>query len=135
VDGDQAETIYWIRDEEGGTIGIDVAKSETMTIEMKNESVSVIKSMKNISETMYPEDDLNESSRYLQGFKWHEEARPRDKDDIFRRIEAEMPQAVPETKPEGEPEVKTEEASAEAETQEGQSQPQRHRPRKDNTNN
>ena len=124
VDGDKAETIYWIRDDDGGLIGIDVSNSETMVIEMENQNISIIKSFKGISETMYPESDLGESSRYLQGFKWHDEARPRDKDDIFRRIEAEMPKA--------EPEVTTEETITEtpieAEVQE--EQPRRHRERK-----
>ena len=124
VDGDKAETIYWIRDDDGGLIGIDVSNSETMVIEMENQNISIIKSFKGISETMYPESDLGESSRYLQGFKWHDEARPRDKDDIFRRIEAEMPKT--------EPEVTTEETITEtpieAEVQE--EKPRRHRERK-----
>jgi lipopolysaccharide export system protein LptA len=94
VDGNQAETIYWIRDNDGGMIGIDVSKSETMVIEMEKESVSIIKSFKGIDETMYPEEDLQESSRYLSGFKWQNEARPKDKDDIFRRVEAEMPKTA-----------------------------------------
>lgn len=127
VDGEKAETIYWIRDDEGGLIGIDVSNSETMVIEMENQSVSIIKSFKAISETMYPETDLSESNRYLQGFKWHEEARPKDKDDIFRRIEAEMPQAAAEVAPE---ETTTEtSAVAEPEAKEEQ-QPKRHRERK-----
>ena len=33
---------------------------------------------------MYPESDLKEDDRYLQGFKWHEDQRPKNKDDIFR---------------------------------------------------
>ena len=127
VDGDKAETIYWIRDDDGGLIGIDVSNSETMVIEMENQNISIIKSFKDISETMYPESDLGESSRYLQGFKWHDEARPRDKDDIFRRIEAEMPQAAPEVASE---ETTTEtSAVAEPEAKEEQ-QPKRHRERK-----
>lgn len=127
VDGDKAETIYWIRDDDGGLIGIDVSNSETMVIEMENQNISIIKSFKGISETMYPESDLSESSRYLQGFKWHDEARPRDKDDIFRRIEAEMPQAAAEVAPE---ETTTEtSAVAEPEAKEEQ-QPKRHRERK-----
>ncbi len=127
VDGDKAETIYWIRDDDGGLIGIDVSNSETMVIEMENQNISIIKSFKGISETMYPESDLSESSRYLQGFKWHDEARPRDKDDIFRRIEAEMPQAAPEVASE---ETTTEtSAVAEPEAKEEQ-QPKRHRERK-----
>ena len=123
VDGDGAETIYWIRDDDGGLIGIDVSKSKTMVIEMKNNSVERIKGFKDITETMYPEDDLNENDRYLSGFKWHDEARPKDRDDIFRRIEAEMPQV----------EVTPSETSIETEVvEEQEEQPKRHRPRKDN---
>ena len=127
VDGDKAETIYWIRDDGGGTIGIDVSKSETMVIEMKNNSVDKIKGFKDITETMYPEADLKESDRYLPGFKWHDEARPKDKDDIFRRVEVEMPQ-VEQT-----PTETPQEGPAETEGQ-GE-QPKRHRPRKENNNN
>ena len=127
VDGDKAETIYWIRDDDGSLIGIDVSNSETMVIEMENQSISIIKSFKGISETMYPESDLSESSRYLQGFKWHDEARPRDKDDIFRRIEAEMPQTALEVAPEETPTETS--AIAEPEAKEEQ-QPKRHRERK-----
>ncbi len=126
VDGEKAETIYWIRDDDGGLIGIDVSNSETMVIEMENQSVSIIKSFKAISETMYPETDLSESNRYLQGFKWHEEARPKDKDDIFRRIEAGMPQSAPEATPE---ETITE-TPGETETEIQEEQPKRHRERK-----
>ena len=126
VDGDQAETIYWIRDDDGGIIGIDVSKSETMVIEMEKQNVSVIKSYKGIDETMYPKEDLSESSRYLQGFKWHDEARPKDKDDIFRRIEAEMPQAV--VTPKETPTEPSTEATEETEIKE--EQPKRHRERK-----
>ena len=127
VDGDKAETIYWIRDDDGSLIGIDVSNSETMVIEMENQNISIIKSFKGISETMYPESDLSESSRYLQGFKWHDEARPRDKDDIFRRIEAEMPQAAPEVAPEETPTETSAEAEPEAKEEQ---QPKRHRERK-----
>ena len=126
VDGDNAETIYWIRDDDGGLIGIDVSKSETMVIEMKDNGVSRIKGFNGISETMYPEEDLNEDSRYLSGFKWHDEARPKDKDDIFRRIEAEMPQAV--VTPKETPTEPSTEASEETEIKE--EQPKRHRERK-----
>ena len=130
VDGNNAETIYWIRDDDGGLIGIDVSKSETMVIEMKNNSISRIKGFKGITETMYPEDDLKENNRYLQGFKWHENARPKDKDDIFRRIEAEMPQ-MEVTPTETKTELSTE-VSEEVEVKE--EQPKKHRPRKETNN-
>ena len=127
VDGTKAETIYWIRDNDGSLIGIDVSDSETMAIEIENQSVSIIKSFKDIHETMYPEEDLQESSRYLSGFKWHDEARPKDKDDIFRHIEAEMP------KVEDAPKETPTETVAEEEVQE--EKPKRHRQRKNLENN
>ena len=122
IDGTAAESLYWIRDDDGGTIGIDVAKSETMVIEMQNNSISKIKSYKDISETMYPESDLNESSRYLQGFKWYDEMRPTDKDDIFRRVEVEMPTVTPE--------VETPQQEEEQPAVEEKEQPKKHRERK-----
>ena len=125
VDGTLAESIYWIRDDDGGLIGIDVAKSTTMVIEMKNNNVSRIKGYQGISETMYPESDLQESSRYLSGFKWHEEVRPKDRYDIFRRVEAETSVANPVEEP-----IQQEEQPAAQEKE----QPKRHRPRTENNN-
>ena len=131
VDGDKAETIYWIRDDGGGIIGIDVSNSTTMVIEMEKQSVSMIKSFKEINETMYPEDDIKENDRYLSGFKWHKEARPTDKDDIFRSVEAEMPKA--EVTPTETPKEQTTEVAEEVKVKE--EQPKKHRPRKDTNNN
>ena len=131
VDGSKAETIYWIRDDDGSLIGIDVNDSETMVIEMENQSISLIKGFKAINETMYPEEDLSESSRYLQGFKWHKEARPTDKDDIFRRVEAEMPKATVETPAEEASEKTPEAAPKEEEEKEPETQPKRHRQRRE----
>ena len=122
IDGTAAESLYWIRDDDGGTIGIDVAKSETMVIEMQDNSISKIKSYKGISETMYPESDLSESSRYLQGFKWYDEMRPTDKDDIFRRVEIEMPAAAPV--------VETPQQEEKQPAVEEKEQPKRHREKK-----
>ena len=130
VDGESAETIYWIRDDDGGLIGIDVAKSTTMVIEMKNNNVSRIKGYKGITETMYPESDLKESSRYLAGFKWHDKVRPVGKDDIFRRVEAEMPKAevTPKETPTEPSPVVSEETKVKEE------QPKKHRPKKEINN-
>ena len=122
VEGGSSETLYWIRDDDGGLIGIDVSKSATMTIELRDNSISLIKGYNDISETMYPESDLNENARKLQGFQWHDEARPKDKDDIFRITAAEMPQTQPA------PAERHKETPGETEVQ--QEQPKRHRERK-----
>lgn len=122
VEGGSSETLYWIRDDDGGLIGIDVSKSATMTIDLRDNSISLIKGYNDISETLYPESDLNENARKLQGFQWHDEARPKDKDDIFRITAAEMPQTQPA------PAESHKETPGETEVQ--QEQPKRHRERK-----
>ena len=128
VDGTKAETLYWIRDDDGGLIGIDVSDSETMVIEIKDNSIDIIKSFKSINETMYPIDDLQESSRYLSDFKWHDEVRPKDKDDIFRRVE-EMPKATEMPALDGS--ETTSEAAPKEEEKEPETQPKRHRQRRE----
>lgn len=139
VDGTKAETIYWIRDDDGSLIGIDVSDSETMVIEMENQSINLIKGYKNINETMYPEEDLKESSRYLSGFKWYDEVRPKDKDDIFRSVEAVMPAATAaetsaqEAKEQSKEQVKEEgkeEVKENEQVEEAKEEPKRHRARK-----
>lgn len=91
VNGGNAETIYWLREDDAALIGIDISKADNMVIEMKGNNISLIKSYKGISETMYPEKDLPENERLLQGFKWNNEIRPKDKADIFRKVDAVMP--------------------------------------------
>ena len=127
VDSTKAETIYWIRDDDGSLIGIDVSDSETMVIEMENQSINLIKGYKNINETMYPEEDLKESSRYLSGFKWYDEVRPKDKDDIFRSAEAVMPAATSAETPVQEAKEETKE---DEQVEEPKEEPKRHRARK-----
>ena len=93
VIGGNAETIYWLRDDDTSLIGIDVSKSDNMVIEIKGNQISCIKSFKGISETVYPENELPESSRLLQGFKWNIDVKPKNKADIFRNTDAVMPRA------------------------------------------
>ena len=111
VTGGNAETIYWLREDDAALIGIDVSKADNMVIEMKDNNISLIKSYKGIEETMFPEKDLPENQRLLQGFKWNDEVRPKDKADIFRKVDAVMPRA--ET-PQSETENATEPAEEEA---------------------
>ncbi len=84
VNGD-AKTISWLREDDGSLIGINVGASQDMKILFKENDIDLIKYFKSISETLYPEKDIKESSRYLEGFKWRDEERPKDFPDIFRR--------------------------------------------------
>jgi len=85
VDGN-AQSIYWVRDDQKRLIGINKAESSYMTIGVKNNAIKTINYIENASETMYPEKDLPKDGRILKGFSWQATLRPLSKYDIFRKI-------------------------------------------------
>ena len=71
-----AETVYWLRDNDGSLIGINFSQSSQMDIKIKNNQISNIKSYKSIKETIYPEEQLKDNMEYLKGFQWQEDKKP-----------------------------------------------------------
>lgn len=71
-----AETIYWLRDDDGSLIGINISKSDEMDIKIRDREMSKIKHYNNIKETLYPEKQLKDDMEYLKGFLWQEEKKP-----------------------------------------------------------
>lgn len=86
VDGN-AQTVYWVREEDTNLIGINLAKSSTMLIRLENKEIKRIIYYASPTEVMYPEAELPAGEEKLRGFQWLDELRPRNKDDIFRREE------------------------------------------------
>lgn len=82
VTGD-AKVITWLREDDGELIGINKSSAKNMRIEMSDKSISKIKYYLDIDETLYPEKDIKEKDRYLDGFNWRDEERPKDKSEIF----------------------------------------------------
>jgi lipopolysaccharide export system protein LptA len=78
-----AETIYWLRDDDGSLIGINFSQSSQMDIIIKNRQISNIKYYKNIKETLYPLEQLNDNQEFLDGFSWQEKNRPRREEFDF----------------------------------------------------
>lgn len=77
VNGD-AKVISWLREDDGSLIGINKSSAKNMRIEMKDKSISLIRYYQDVNETLYPEKDIKESDRYLDGFDWRAEERPQD---------------------------------------------------------
>ena len=84
-DDGNAETVYWLREEDGSMIGINVSQSVAMDITIRNNQIVKIKYFKKTTETLYPKEKLKAGSEILKGFEWKDELRPVDKDDIFRK--------------------------------------------------
>lgn len=75
-----AETIYWLRDDDGSLIGINISQSDEMDIKIKDREMSKIKHYNNIKETLYPEKQLKDDMEYLKGFLWQEDKKPERKE-------------------------------------------------------
>ena len=71
-----AETIYWLRDDDGSLIGINLSQSSTMNIKIRNKQISNIRYYNSIKETLYPEEQLKDELEYLKGFIWQEDIKP-----------------------------------------------------------
>ena len=81
---DASKVISWLREDDGALIGINVSSAKNMQILMKDKSISLIKYYQSIDETLYPEKDLKEKDRYLEGFKWLDEMRPKSREEIVQ---------------------------------------------------
>lgn len=80
-----AETIYYGRDEAGKYIGVNKAKGNNMLIFIDNNQLSSLTFIKDPTATLYPIKEPSPKDITLKGFNWRITQRPKDKWDIFMR--------------------------------------------------
>jgi lipopolysaccharide export system protein LptA len=78
-----AETLYYLREEDKSMIGINKTVSSDMLILLENREVISITYIDQPVATLYPEKEISPLDLKLKGFKWIEGKRPRTKEDIF----------------------------------------------------
>jgi hypothetical protein len=78
-----AETIYFVREDDGAMIGINKLVSSNMAIVMEDKKVVKIIYYSRPEGKMYPEEDLGKEQRIIKGFNWQDEERPGSKEEIF----------------------------------------------------
>ncbi|NOY49381.1 MAG: hypothetical protein GXO88_02255 [Chlorobi bacterium] len=90
VDGN-AQTIYWIRDEDKELIGVDFSEASNMVIRLKDNELQTINYKMSPVEKMHPRKEVSKEMERLKNFVWFGELRPRNKYDIFRDPEKKIP--------------------------------------------
>ncbi|NCA76782.1 MAG: organic solvent tolerance protein OstA [Alphaproteobacteria bacterium] len=78
-----AQTIYYLRDDDKSLIGINMVKSADMLIFLENNDLLSITYQSSPEAHLYPEKDVPLNERKLRNFSWKEELRPLKKEDIF----------------------------------------------------
>jgi lipopolysaccharide export system protein LptA len=78
-----AETVYFVREDNGSMIGINKSISSDMVILLKDKKVKDIIYLTQPDATLFPEKELTDEDVVLKGFNWMGEKRPVDKKAIF----------------------------------------------------
>ncbi|MBM3404172.1 MAG: organic solvent tolerance protein OstA [Bacteroidetes bacterium] len=78
-----AETIYFVREEDRSLIGINKAISSDMLIFVEDNDIRSITYIGKPEATLYPEAELTPYDLVLRDFKWMENRKPLRKEDIF----------------------------------------------------
>ena len=77
------ESIYYAKDDDEISIGVNKAVCSNMTIVMKDSKVQRIKFYEKPEATLYPLNDIPAEELKLKSFRWEESKRP--KRSIFNR--------------------------------------------------
>ena len=78
-----AETIYYLRNSDDELVGIDKSKSASIKIWVTENEIDKLKKLNQIDGYTYPESDFPENEKFLKGFTWREDERPKSIEDLF----------------------------------------------------
>ena len=79
-----AETIYYLRNEENELVGIDKSKSGAIKIWLTENNIDEMRKYNQIGGKTYPELDFPDNEKILRGFNWRESERPTSVEDLFK---------------------------------------------------
>ncbi|GAA4901264.1 OstA-like protein [Flaviramulus aquimarinus] len=78
-----AQSIFYARNDKQELIGIDKAKSGSISILFANGDIDEYTRFNQVDGDMYPESKYPEKEKFLKGFDWREEERPLSVNDLF----------------------------------------------------
>jgi lipopolysaccharide export system protein LptA len=78
-----AETVYYIREDNNELIGINSSVSSDMVIIVNEDQIREIIYLTMPDAILYPENEFPAEKEFLKDFKWIEDQRPKNKESIF----------------------------------------------------
>ena len=79
-----AESIYYLRNEDDELVGIDKSKSGSIKVWISNNAIDEMRKYNQIGGKTYPEIEFPENEKILKGFHWRDSERPISVEDLFR---------------------------------------------------
>nr|WP_274474417.1 OstA-like protein [Mangrovimonas aestuarii] len=79
-----AESIYYLRNENQELVGIDKSRSGSMKLFFSENMIDEVRKIKQVDGATYPEEQFPENVRKLKGFDWRGDERPSSVEDLFK---------------------------------------------------
>ncbi len=79
-----AESIFYARNDKQELIGIDKARSGSISILFADGNIEEYTRYNQIDGNLYPEDEYPKNEKRLKGFDWREDERPLSVEDLFK---------------------------------------------------
>jgi hypothetical protein len=79
-----AESIFYVRNDKQELIGIDKAKSGSISIVFADGDIEEYTRYNQVDGNLYPESKYPEKEKQLKGFDWREDERPLSVEDLFK---------------------------------------------------
>ncbi len=100
-----AETVYYVREEDKALIGVNKASGSRMRLDVKDSKIVRILYFDKPTGNMFPDKDVPADQRILKGFNWRFTSRPLNRLDVLRIVtEKEIePTSDPTKEPEKNP--------------------------------
>jgi lipopolysaccharide export system protein LptA len=91
-----AETVYYVREEDKALVGVNKASGSRMRLDVKNSKIERILYFDKPTGNMFPDKDVPADQRILKGFNWRFTARPINKNDVLRIVNEKQIDLIPE---------------------------------------
>ena len=78
-----AESIYYIRDEDSAYIGVNRSTADVIDMFFKDKELNRVVYRNEVQGTTIPFRQVNFEEMRLRNFKWHEDRRPKTKFELF----------------------------------------------------
>ena len=79
-----AETIRYLRNDDGELIGIQKSKSGSINVKIIDQAIDEVRFINQIDGNIFPESDFPKSGRKLRDFDWRGEEQPLSVEDLFK---------------------------------------------------
>lgn len=83
IRGSQAETIYYIQEEDSSYYGIERGTSDVIEMYFKDGALQKIPLINQVKGKIYPMWDMPEDQKRLKEFNWQDKRRPKSKTELF----------------------------------------------------